>query len=55
MTECDKIDTAQAGTYQIILTCPRCGDRNWFKKEDGWECAACGEFAYPEDMCSEAT
>lgn len=50
----EKNEVKGPGTHHIFLTCPRCGDRNWFKKEDGWECAACGELADPEDMCSEA-
>jgi ribosomal protein L37E len=30
--------------------CPECGNKKWFRKDDGFECAACGEFCYPEDM-----
>lgn len=50
----EKNEVKGTGAHHIFLTCPRCGDRNWFKREDGWECAACGELADPEDMCSEA-
>lgn len=38
---------------KIVLTCPECGDTNWIEKDDGFECAACGEFAHPEDMTAE--
>lgn len=41
---------------KIILTCPRCGNNTWVKREDEevmFECLACGEFSYPEDMCSK--
>lgn len=42
------------GTHRLYLTCPKCGNAGWLRRDDGWECAACGEFSYPEDMCSEA-
>ena len=47
---------------KIGLTCPRCGGSNWFPHdcshdEDGvlgeaYECASCGDVAFPEDMVS---
>ena len=43
----------ETGAHQLRLTCPRCGDHNWIERDDGWECVACGEFSYQEDMCSE--
>lgn len=42
-----------AGTHYLRLTCPECGNSRWIERDDGWECAACGEFSYPEDMCTE--
>lgn len=48
-----------ANTVKILLTCPRCGDSNFIKRkdEDGiiFECAACGEKSYPEDMSSKVS
>lgn len=50
----EQIQTAKANApQQILLTCPQCGGSNWIHRDDGYECAACGEFAYPEDMCSK--
>ena len=39
---------------KILLSCPNCGDTNWIRiNEDGaYECGACGETAFPEDMCA---
>ncbi len=47
-----------SNTIKIYLTCPNCGDSNWIVRDDeeaegAFECAACGELAFPEDMCSE--
>lgn len=39
-------------SLKINLTCPRCGNSNWIHREDGFECAACGDFSYTEDMGS---
>lgn len=38
------------GVNTLRLTCPQCGGPHWTKCEDGWACAACGEFVYPESM-----
>lgn len=38
---------------KVIMTCPRCGNSTWIHRDDGFECAACGEFSYPEDMSSK--
>lgn len=35
---------------KIYACCPNCGDTNFIRREDGFECAACEEFVYPEDM-----
>ncbi len=45
---------------KIVLTCPNCGDNNWIVREDeeaegAFECAACGELSFTEDMCAETT
>ena len=39
-------------TVKILLSCPSCGETNWYPVKDGFECAACEEFAYTEDMCT---
>ena len=38
--------------FQIVCICPRCGNSTWYDKdEDGaFECAACGELVFTEDM-----
>ncbi len=41
---------------KIVLTCPRCGDSNWLERNDqdgAFECAACGDFVFTEDMCAK--
>ena len=40
---------------KLMMTCPRCGNTTWLSREDGFECTACGEFSYPEDMSSEVS
>lgn len=41
-------------TVQIILTCPNCGNFTFVETEDcAFECLACGNVSFPEDMCSE--
>ncbi|MBO4542803.1 MAG: hypothetical protein J5725_06420 [Bacteroidales bacterium] len=37
---------------RIYLCCPECGNTNWIfnKEEDAFECGACGELCYTEDM-----
>lgn len=42
------------GTHKLHLSCPRCGNTGWIRKDDAWECSACGELSYTEDMCSKA-
>lgn len=37
-------------SFTIIATCPSCNNASWLRCEDGFECAECGDFAYPEDM-----
>ncbi|MBQ7818492.1 MAG: hypothetical protein IJ341_02225 [Bacteroidales bacterium] len=39
---------------RLQLTCPNCGNSIWIKREDEFECSACGEISNPEDMCCEA-
>lgn len=41
------------GILNIVLTCPNCGNSGWIRRDDGFECLACGDFSYPEDMCSD--
>lgn len=36
----------------IVLCCPECGDSNFFRRDDSFECAACGEIVDTEDMCA---
>lgn len=36
----------------IKTTCPKCGSSAWLRQDDGFACAECGEFCYPEDMSS---
>ena len=40
-------------SLKIKMTCPRCGNSTWIRRDDGFECAACEEFCYPEDMSSQ--
>lgn len=35
---------------KIVAACPRCGNTTWTERDDGFECLACGDFSYPEDM-----
>ena len=47
-----------ANTVKILLTCPNCGNSNWIPRNDSeaegaFECAACGDLVFPEDMSSE--
>ncbi len=40
---------------KILLTCPECGNSEWLEEpdEDGaFECGACGDHVFPEDMGS---
>ena len=42
---------------KIILSCPNCGDTNWIARDDeeaegAFECAACGDLVFTEDMCA---
>lgn len=39
----------------LRLTCPQCFSPYWMKCQDGWKCAACGSFVYPENMGMEVT
>ena len=39
-------------TVKILMSCPNCGETNWYTKKNGFECAACGEFYNTEDMCT---
>lgn len=39
-------------SLKLVLTCPQCGNSDWIRRDDGFECTACGEFTYPEDMSS---
>lgn len=39
-------------TLNIILCCPECGDTNFFRRGDSFECAACGTLVNTEEMCS---
>ncbi len=50
----ERNETPATGTHRLHLTCPRCGNTGWIRRDDGWECAACGEFAYTEDMGTAA-
>lgn len=38
---------------KLILACPQCGNSTWFSHDDGFKCAVCEEFCYPEEMCSK--
>ena len=38
------------GTIKLVASCSECGNTTWIRREDGFECSACGEFSYPEDM-----
>lgn len=44
---------------QIFLTCPRCGNSTWYRRDDdedgAYECAACGEMVLTEDMGARAS
>ena len=47
-------------TIKILLTCPNCGDSNWIRRKDeeaegAFECAACGDLVFTEDMCACTT
>ena len=47
-------------TIKIFLTCPECGNSDWIIREDeeaegAFECAACGELVFTEDMCSKTS
>ena len=42
---------------KIVLTCPNCGNSTWIERADEdcmcmFECLACGDLVYPEDMSS---
>lgn len=39
---------------KIFLTCPNCGNGSWVRREESFECLACGEVYDPEDMCATA-
>ena len=39
-------------TVKILMSCPNCGETNWYTRKDGFECASCGEFYDTDDMCS---
>lgn len=43
----------KGNTLNIRLTCPKCGNSGFTARDDGFECLACGEFVYTEDMCAE--
>lgn len=38
---------------RLQLTCPNCGNSIWIKRDDEFECSACGEISNTEDMCCE--
>ena len=41
---------------KIVLTCPNCGNSTWIERADEdymFECLACGDLVYPEDMGSK--
>ena len=43
---------------KIYLTCPECGCSNWIVRDDeeaegAFECGACGELVFTEDMGAE--
>lgn len=40
-------------SLKIKLTCSKCGNSTWIRQDDGFACAGCGEYSYPEDMSSE--
>ncbi len=42
-------------TMKILLTCPNCGNSTWIGQDDegAFECGACGELAFTEDMSAE--
>lgn len=44
------VETKPLGLNTLRLTCPQCGSPYWMNCQDGWECAACGQFVYPESM-----
>lgn len=44
------VETKPLGVNTLRLTCPQCGTPYWIQCHDGWECAACGEFVYPESL-----
>lgn len=48
-------ETKPLGVNTLRLTCPQCGSPYWIKYQDGWKCAACDEFVYPESMGVEVT
>ena len=35
---------------KLVAACPECGNTTWIERDDGFECLACEEFSYPEDM-----
>ena len=44
---------------KIVLICPECGDANWIARDDeeaegAFECAACGELVFTEEMVALA-
>ena len=43
---------------KILLSCPNCGDTNWIERNDeeaegAFECGACGDLVFTEDMCAQ--
>ena len=43
------------GTIRILAVCPNCGNSTWIRREDdeaegAFECAACGDLVFTEDM-----
>ncbi len=47
-------------TLKIFLTCPNCGNSTWIARDDkeaegAFECAACGDLVFTEDMGAKTT
>lgn len=40
-------------SLEIKMICPWCGSSTWVRQDDGFKCAECGKFSYPENMGSQ--